>query len=398
MSENNSKIIKELKEQISKFKIQEVEYKNTIKRLKPADDRLKYIIDSSGIGIIDYLVPISYHLYYCDTFASILGYENDKNFLFYQELDWFREQIDPEDFKLIKPDIDKLINNEVDKINLNFRIKHKNGEWIYVSFYCVVVERNNKNEINRIIGVLQNISAQMNKDRALIESESRYHGIFENSPLSLWEEDWSDVKIYLDKLRDNGVTDFSKYFAEHHQAISKCVSLVKILDVNKETLYLHKANNKEQVISNLQNVFTDASMQKFGEEIVSFAEGNLYFQAENIHRTLDGQILHIRLQMNVVPGHEENLSKIIVSMIDITEKKKVEKEREIALDDLNKLKQSHEDLENIISVCFSCHKIRIDDKFNKGIINYLQTHPDAEFTHYVCPECKTKIIKQNSNK
>lgn len=45
--------------------------------------------------------------------------------------------------------------------------------------------------------------------------EAGCRSLFENCPISLWEEDFSGVKDYIDRLRKNGVTDFSAYFTEH---------------------------------------------------------------------------------------------------------------------------------------------------------------------------------------
>ena len=38
-------------------------------------------------------------------------------------------------------------------------------------------------------------------------NDDRYYSLFEESPFSLWEEDFSEVKIKLDQLKEGGVTD-----------------------------------------------------------------------------------------------------------------------------------------------------------------------------------------------
>jgi len=40
----------------------------------------------------------------------------------------------------------------------------------------------------------------------------RYHSLFDNVPISLWEEDFSTVKTYLDDLRGRGIEDIRHYF------------------------------------------------------------------------------------------------------------------------------------------------------------------------------------------
>ncbi|MFO7897000.1 MAG: PAS domain-containing protein [Candidatus Cloacimonadales bacterium] len=383
-----------LEKKVSRLENEIDDLKNQIKRLKPADERLRSVISASELAVIDYLFPISYHLYHCPEFAKILGYQDDENFIFAQELPWFLEQIEPEDLARIRPKIASIENGKLERASFHFRFRHQTGKWIYLKFYCSVKERDQAQKISRIVGVLQDITSQQEIDNALIASESRYHGIFENSPLSLWEEDWSEVQAYFDRLRKRGVSDFKEYFSQHQQAVSKCVSLVKILDVNKQTLKIHAAHNKKELLENLSTVFTEYTENVFIDELVSFAEGNLTYESENIHRTLDGKQLHIVLKMSVVPGYEKDLSKVIVSMMDITDKKKIEAEKEQAQQDLIKISDSHRELENIISICLSCDKVRRDDDFDKKIFAYRKKHPEAEFMHYVCPECKEKMVNR----
>jgi len=51
----------------------------------------------------------------------------------------------------------------------------------------------------------------------LAESESRYRRLFESSPISLWEEDFSQVKRYFDELRAKGTKNFREYFVQHRR-------------------------------------------------------------------------------------------------------------------------------------------------------------------------------------
>ena len=38
-----------------------------------------------------------------------------------------------------------------------------------------------------------------------------FESLFEYAPISLWEEDYSAIRIYMDSLRANGVNDLAKY-------------------------------------------------------------------------------------------------------------------------------------------------------------------------------------------
>ena len=85
-------------------------------------------------------------------------------------------------------------------------------------------------------------------EAARSESERRYRGLFEHSPVSLWEEDFSQVKCHIEELRQSGVTDFRAFFTDHPELVIELVSEIKVLDVNAATLALMHTTRKDQLI------------------------------------------------------------------------------------------------------------------------------------------------------
>ena len=161
---------------------------------------------------------------------------------------------------------------------------------------------------------------------ALHQSNERYRGLFEDSPISLWEEDFSAVKKILEAIKMNGVTDIRGFLEAHPEVVAECASLVVVLDVNKATLDLFGARSKEEMLSSLALVFCDESYPFFLNELVNIANGCTKFDWDGVNQTLDGRRIDVNINWCVVPGHEEDLSKVIVSMLDITERQKAEKE------------------------------------------------------------------------
>ncbi|PKN97705.1 MAG: hypothetical protein CVU42_14815 [Chloroflexi bacterium HGW-Chloroflexi-4] len=163
-------------------------------------------------------------------------------------------------------------------------------------------------------------------EEARRQSESRYRYLFEDSPVSIWEEDFSRVKNYIEKQRENGVTDFKKFFSDYPEEISHCVSLIKVLDVNNQALKLTKAKNKSELFRRLDRVLDNKYVNDFLPELLNIAEGKTEFEWEGINQTLDGTPIFVNLRWTVVEGFENDLSKVIVSMIDVTKNKKAEAE------------------------------------------------------------------------
>ena len=162
--------------------------------------------------------------------------------------------------------------------------------------------------------------------RNLQESEQRYRMVFENSPVSIWEEDFSGVKNLFDGLRKEKVTDIEAYFAQHPEAVRQCADLVKIVDVNRVTVEMHGAANKEELLAGLVNTFTPESFDTFRQELICLWNGCTEMASDAVIKTLAGDRRNVLVYFSVCSGHEQTLSKVIVSLTDITERKRLEEE------------------------------------------------------------------------
>jgi signal transduction histidine kinase len=161
-------------------------------------------------------------------------------------------------------------------------------------------------------------------EEALRQSKERYRSLFEDSPISLWEEDWSDVKRYIDNLQAEGAEGLKTYFRNHPKAGPQCAKMVKVINVNKASLDLYRAKTKEELFAGLDRVFGEESYDMFIEGIILSANGHAIVEGENITRTLDGDKNRVAFKWALLPGFEETWSRVLVSITDITERKRAE--------------------------------------------------------------------------
>ena len=174
---------------------------------------------------------------------------------------------------------------------------------------------------------------------ALRRSEERYRLLFEEAPISLWEEDFSGIQRYFDQLRASGVSNLPAYLRVHPEAVQHCAKLVKVLDVNNATLELFDANEKQDILADPSKVFTEGSRERFQEELVMLAKGKDRFTNEFVQRSLSGAERHVILHLEVAPGYKNSLGKILISLIDITKRKRAEEELKRYQDHLEDLVQ-----------------------------------------------------------
>lgn len=151
--------------------------------------------------------------------------------------------------------------------------------------------------------------------------DTRYQAIFENSPVSIWEEDFSAVKALLDGLHREGIEDLEAYLLQHPETVQQCAELVRILDVNQATLNLHGARSKAELLAGLVNTFTQESFDTFREELIAIWRGDTTLRRDAMVKTLGGEHRHVTINFAVCPGYEESLAKVFISLTDITERK-----------------------------------------------------------------------------
>ncbi|MBE0636428.1 PAS domain S-box protein, partial [Candidatus Bipolaricaulota bacterium] len=164
------------------------------------------------------------------------------------------------------------------------------------------------------------------------QSEIRYRSLFEGSPISLWQEDFSATKAFLVDLKENGVADLAIHLRNHPADLDEAIRRIRVEDVNAATLRLHGAPSKEAVLAGLDPILTDESRTNFIDQMVAVADGKTFFEGTTVDKTLDGQDLQIDLRWIAAHGYEESLERVLVSKVDITAIVEAEKSLQQALD------------------------------------------------------------------
>jgi signal transduction histidine kinase len=154
-------------------------------------------------------------------------------------------------------------------------------------------------------------------------SQEFYHSLFENSPVAIVEFDMSKIYAHLIQL-PNTKEKYSHIFSDSFY--TELLSKVAINDLNMQALLLYGVANKEEYIKRYAELFTLESNKGLNELYVNMANGRKQFDYEIIRSSLKGDRKHILHSFVVLPGHEKDYSKVLISMLDITELKTYEKE------------------------------------------------------------------------
>ena len=149
-----------------------------------------------------------------------------------------------------------------------------------------------------------------------------FHDVYQHSPVSLWIEDYSLIRRQLEEIRALGVTDFGKYLDENPHVVESCMASIEVIDVNDYTLQMFRAPSREVLLANLHRVFRDDMRAHFRRELEDMWRGGLELGIEGINYALDGTPIYIQLSRRALPGHENDWSRILLSLVDVTERKR----------------------------------------------------------------------------
>jgi PAS domain S-box-containing protein len=154
-------------------------------------------------------------------------------------------------------------------------------------------------------------------------SEARYRAIFESARVSIWEQDFSAVRDRVDELQKEGVRDFPAYLRRHPETLDELIALVRIVDVNQETLRMYEASDKSELMQSLSRIFTPETRQVFAEEIAAIANRESSMSSETVAETLKGRRINVLFTM-AFPPPWGSFDSVLVSVVDITERKNAE--------------------------------------------------------------------------
>ena len=170
----------------------------------------------------------------------------------------------------------------------------------------------------RVHCALRDVTASRQADARLRQSEERYRTLFDESPVSMWEEDFSGIRRHLDRLRALGVGDFDAHFVAHPEELDDCIGAVRVVDVNRATLALYGADSRSQLLAGLDRIIGADGRDVFRRSIVALAGGARTWRDEGLNYTLGNQPIRLALHWSVAPGSERTWSRVLVSAVDMT--------------------------------------------------------------------------------
>jgi len=309
--------LKVAEEQLKKqnIKLQEAKVK-----VEESNDRFNLAMNATKDGIFDWNL-VTNEIYYSPNWKLMLGYEDHE---LPNDFSIWGNLTKAEDIKESWELQNELINKHRDRFEMELKMKHKNGHWISILSRANAIFDESGKAI-RIVGNHTDITERKQAEQAIHLSNKKYKDLFNNSPIPLWQEDFTDLFSYLLKLKERGHKDLRIYFDNNPDELMTCARMVKILDVNQAAVDLHLAESKEQLIGNLSAIFTENSFTIFKEELLALIEGKEIFESESEVKTLLGDLKDIYITLKIDQSQPDKVRGLLATS-DITDRKQIEHE------------------------------------------------------------------------
>jgi diguanylate cyclase (GGDEF)-like protein len=124
--------------------------------------------------------------------------------------------------------------------------------------------------------------------------------------------------------RSEGVTDLVSHIERNPSLVAQCSACYQVLKVNQKTLRMFSARSKDDLLDNLHSVFRDEMQASFAEQLHDLWQGKTLQMREVVNYSLSGEPINIHMQFSVLQGHEDHWDRVLVSLVDITARKKAE--------------------------------------------------------------------------
>ena len=180
-------------------------------------------------------------------------------------------------------------------------------------------------EIIEYQGLGRDITERKQAEDALRRSEERYEAMFQCAAVPIWEEDITALVRALDELRAGGVTDFRTYLDEQPEQVFALISHARLADINEEGLELFGAESRDEFARSRDTIFLPESLPSARDVLLALVEGKSHYEGEMPFLTLAGEQITVLMRVSY-PAPARGLENMLLSCVDITERKRAEEE------------------------------------------------------------------------
>ena len=249
-------------------------------------EQLTLAINATQAGLWDWDL-ITNEVYYAPQWKAILGYKGNELSNTYET---WSNLVHPDDLVQAEQKILAAKLQHTEMYEITFRMKHKDGHWVWILSKGQTIYDNNDQPI-RMIGFHTDVSEQQRALLELHKSEAKFYSLFHNSP-------------------------------DMHLSVSAKDATVNFCN---DTLLKTLGYKRDEVIGySVFNLYHEDNLQIVKEAFSTFKTTGVVKNVQLKVKRKNGTPISITLNANAVRNEEGNILYSIATWRDITEIKKTE--------------------------------------------------------------------------
>jgi len=163
--------------------------------LKASQELWRFALEGAGDGVWEYNFQTK-KAFFSKQYKRMLGYQEEE---FPNDPNEWMSRIHPEDLPMILKTDEAYFAGEINSHQREYRILHKNGDYIWVLDRGMLVNRTPEGLPERIIGTHSDITDRKLSEQALSNKEEKYRSIITNMNLGLVEVDNDDYIQFVNQ-------------------------------------------------------------------------------------------------------------------------------------------------------------------------------------------------------
>ncbi len=296
-----------------------------------AESRYRDIFDNAPLGIFqidmdgDYITVNS-------AYVSLLGYADKEELIALGSYAQSKIYYNPDD-----------ISHIMNQLNISGRVSgyealcvRKDGSLVWTNRDFRLVD-SEFGVPSCIEGFVIDITARKKAEEKLLSNQSRLSSIFENSPVALWELDLSLLKDKFDSYGEITVANLRENVLKNQQDTHDYVEMIKIVAANNLAVDFIGAKSREELIaSGFSSYVLKKSWKYFRSILLDFASGLSRHRSEFYFAREDGKEQFFIVNCTIDPDMEDSWGRVLATVEDISELKRIEKELRISKEEAQK--------------------------------------------------------------
>ncbi len=136
--------------------------------VRRSQEVLAWVLEAAEMGTWDYVLPTG-HISYSDRWLTMLGYSPGE---LPETIETWAKRVHPEDYPRIIAEVDAWLQGSGKNFNAEYRMRHRNGTWRWISDHGKVVSRAPDGRAIRAVGAHVDITARR-QSKSTLEQRSQ---------------------------------------------------------------------------------------------------------------------------------------------------------------------------------------------------------------------------------